>query len=199
MCAGCITELVLGAAEAKVGHSINVYDIRIPCDVPPLCYDFTNIDNFLNDPKVQAALGVNRSWEECNMSVHIALLGDWMKDFASDVALTLAKQVPVLIYSGRDDYICNYLGGWAWTNSMDWPGKAQFNAQNLTKWDMDGKKVGQFKTYNNFTFLEVENAGHMVPLDQPKVSLEMIRLFINGKPFGKDEEQFQNLLHINLF
>lgn len=196
---GLYTELVLAAAEAKVGHSINVYDIRIPCDVPPLCYDFSNVDTFLNSAKVQAALGVNRSWEECNMGVHLALLGDWMKDFASDVALTLAKQVPVLVYSGKDDYICNYEGGWDWTNGMSWPGKAQFNAKNLTKWIVDGETVGHFKTYNNFTFLEVDNAGHMVPLDQPKISLEMVRLFINGKLFGEDDEQFRNLLHLNLF
>ena len=196
---GVYMELVLTAAEQKIGHSINVYDIRIPCEDPPLCYNFSSIDNFLNDPKVQAALGVNRSWEECNTGVHLALLGDWMKDFAPDVALTLAKQVPVLVYSGKDDFICNYEGGWTWTNNMDWPGKEQFRAQNLTAWVVDGKKVGEFKTYNNFTFLEVENAGHMVPMDQPKIALEMIRLFINRKPFGKDDEQFQYLQHLNLF
>lgn len=26
----------------------NVYDIRIPCEVPPLCYDFSNTDSYLN-------------------------------------------------------------------------------------------------------------------------------------------------------
>ena len=30
----------------------NVYDIRMPCDKPPLCYDFSTSDNFLNDEKV---------------------------------------------------------------------------------------------------------------------------------------------------
>jgi len=30
----------------------NVYDIREGCDVPPLCYDMSNSDNFLNQDKV---------------------------------------------------------------------------------------------------------------------------------------------------
>jgi len=36
----------------------NVYDIRDKCSNPPLCYDFSNIDNFLARPDVIAALGV---------------------------------------------------------------------------------------------------------------------------------------------
>ena len=28
-----------------------------------------------------------------------------------------------LVYSGDQDFICNYLGGQAWTLNMDWSGK----------------------------------------------------------------------------
>lgn len=30
----------------------NVYDIRKGCDVPPLCYDLSNSDKFLNNATV---------------------------------------------------------------------------------------------------------------------------------------------------
>lgn len=36
----------------------NVYDIRDACSDPPLCYNFSNIDNFLARPDVIQALGV---------------------------------------------------------------------------------------------------------------------------------------------
>ena len=197
---GAYTEAVLAAAELNEGRTINVYDVRIPCKVPPLCYDFSNVDSFLNQPDVQAALGVNRTWEECNMGVHVALLGDWMKEFETDVALTLEKGVKVLVYSGKVDYICNYKGGLAWTSAMNWPGKSQFNAKNFTDWNFNGKKVGASRSYSNFTFLEVENAGHMVPHDQPEVALEMVRLFMTDKPFSNvEEKRFQKLKNLVFF
>ena len=30
----------------------NTYDIRIPCEKPPLCYDFSKVDQFLALPEV---------------------------------------------------------------------------------------------------------------------------------------------------
>eukprot|EP00666_Eupelagonemidae_sp_cell4sb_P016631 gene16631-20074_t len=34
----------------------NVYDMRIPCEVKPLCYDFSNVATYLKRADVQAAL-----------------------------------------------------------------------------------------------------------------------------------------------
>ena len=193
-------ELVLKVAEGNINRSINIYDTRIPCDSPPLCYDFTNIDNFLNSDEVREALGVNRSWTECNMGVHLALLGDWMKEFETDVVLTLEKGVRVLVYSGKNDFICNYMGGHDWTDQMKWPGKTQFDAKNFTDWIIDGKKVGEFKSYQNLTFLEVESAGHMVPMDQPEVALEMVRIFLENKPFmDVNKKHYRKLRTLKLF
>lgn len=43
--------------------------------------------------------------------------------------------------------------------------------------------------YDNFAFLRVYEAGHMVPYDQPEHSLEFINTWIHGhekkKPFKK--------------
>lgn len=45
----------------------NVYDIREPCTYPPLCYDFSQSDVFLNEADVQTTLGVEgRKWVECD-------------------------------------------------------------------------------------------------------------------------------------
>ena len=42
--------------------------------------------------------------------------------------------------------------------------KAQFK-----DWMVDGKLAGEVKTGGGMTFLQVEDAGHMVPANQPKV------------------------------
>lgn len=43
-------------ADSVLGNPLspkfNVYDIRIPCEHPTLCYDFSQADTFLNSEKV---------------------------------------------------------------------------------------------------------------------------------------------------
>jgi carboxypeptidase C (cathepsin A) len=41
-------------------------------------------------------------------------------------------------------------------------------------WLVDGKPAGALKNVDNFKFLKVFDAGHMVPMDQPKVALSML-------------------------
>ena len=70
-------------ADTIIGNPLqpkfNVYDIREECASPPLCYDFSQSDSFLNDATVQETLGVvGRKWVECDSMVHTYLLGDWM-------------------------------------------------------------------------------------------------------------------------
>jgi len=42
---------------------------------------------------------------------------------------------------------------------------------------------GEYKKVDNFVFLRVYNAGHMVPMDQPMASLQMLEQFMN--PWAK--------------
>lgn len=45
---------------------LNVYDIRIPCEVPGLCYDFSRVETFLQNPEVScSALHMARLQEIC--------------------------------------------------------------------------------------------------------------------------------------
>lgn len=110
-----------------VSPSFNPYDIRIPCDKPPLCYDFSLLDKFLLQPEVEKRLGVaGRSWTSCNMLVHTVLLGDWMVDFSAVVTYLLQSGVKGLVYSGDKDFVCNWRGGEAWTNALDWDHNEEF-------------------------------------------------------------------------
>lgn len=93
---------------------LNPYDIRIPCAVRPLCYDFSNVEKFLNLESTRKALHVDEehshSWAACNFGINMKFHTDWMKDFSGYVADLLNDGIPALIYAGDVDFICNYLG-----------------------------------------------------------------------------------------
>jgi len=178
-------EAILAEVGVTVGYVPNPYNYKIPCDDPPLCYDFSLADKYLAQPSVQQALGVTgHDWTECNMEVHIFLLADWMANLDTVIPGLLESNYQVLVYSGMLDFICNWVGGELWTTQMPWSGQQQFNNANYTDWHVDGKVAGHAKTAKNLTFLKVENAGHMVPMDQPANSLDMLKRFLNNQPFN---------------
>ena len=80
--------------------------------------NFTNVvvTAFFNDPTVQQSLGAKQTeWDSCDTTVYMDLLDDWMVDMATVVPDLLEGGIPVLVYSGDQDYVCNYLGGKGWT------------------------------------------------------------------------------------
>lgn len=162
---------------------LNPYDISEPCRVPGLCYNFTNVDQWLNSASTQAALGVSGKWQSCNYQVNSDFSADWMRNYQQDVPPLLGDNIPVLIYAGDYDFICNWLGNQAWTLALDWSGKAAFNAATPTSWVVNGAAAGEVRSAGGFHFLRVYKAGHMVPHDQPAAALQMLNTFISGGKF----------------
>ncbi|CAN9087590.1 unnamed protein product [Alternaria alternata] len=163
----------------------NVYDVRKPCGSNSLCYDELDwIQGYLNKKEVMKAVGAEVSnYESCNFDINrnFLLQGDWMKPFHRVVPGILEK-IPVLIYAGDADYICNWLGNKAWTEALEWPGAKDYKKAQMEdfKIDGDGKTVGQVKSSGNFTFMRLHAGGHMVPYDQPEASLEMLNRWLSG-------------------
>ncbi|KAL3759807.1 hypothetical protein ACHAWU_007551 [Discostella pseudostelligera] len=162
---------------------LNPYDITKECGDNPLCYDFSHIEKFMNSASTKKALHVdeqNPTWQTCNMMINLSFHVDWMKDFAPYVADLLNDGIPALIYAGDLDFVCNYLGNRAWTLNLDWKHKNEFQAAEEKDWNNGG---GLARTSNGLTFLQVFDAGHMVPSDQPEHALQMITQFLNGEAF----------------
>jgi len=177
-------ESVLAEMGVTLGYYPNPYDYTIECAVPPLCYDFSLMDQFLAQPKVLKALGVspNADYSDCNQIVHTLMLEDWMANL--DVVIpSLLSEYRVLVYSGELDFICNWMGGYAWASQLKWNGQQQFNQTAWKNWMVGGKAAGTSKTSLNLTFLKVANAGHMVPMDQPLNALDMLKRFLKNNPF----------------
>ncbi|RMD42409.1 hypothetical protein DV735_g2741, partial [Chaetothyriales sp. CBS 134920] len=170
----------------------NVYDVRGKCqDSSNLCYSQLGwISKWLNEKSVIKALGVEvDSYDSCNFDINRNFLfqGDWMKPYHRLVP-GLIEQLPVLIYAGDADFICNWLGNKAWAEALDYPEHAKFAAAELQDLHLDGDKdqakIGEVKSYGNFTFIRIYGGGHMVPLDQPEASLEFFNRWLDGEWFN---------------
>lgn len=162
----------------------NVYDVRGQCE-GQLCYSqMQYIDDYLNQPEVKAAVGAEvDNYESCNFDINRNFLftGDWMKpDFRDAIIEVLDSGLPVLIYAGDKDFICNWLGNQGWTNRLEWKGSAGFSAAPVQKWHNGKTHAGDVKNYDKFTFLRIFDGGHMVPFDQPENSLDMVNRWISG-------------------
>jgi len=164
--------------------NINYYDVRKQCTPPPLCYNLDPITNYLNLPSVQTTLGVNQTWEACNDNVYSYFENmDFEFSYRFDIPILL-ETVPVYLYNGNYDLICNFYGTSSYLNAMPWSGQNGFNkATNGTWTGPNGQPAGNFRTYENLNYVVVYNAGHMVPHDQPENALDLLNHIITGKPF----------------
>jgi cathepsin A (carboxypeptidase C) len=166
---------------------LNPYDIRRKCDNEGgECYDqMLYVEDYLNLEFVKNAVGASNIdiFSSCDETVfrNFIVDGDEAKPFQQYVAELLEFGIPVLIYAGDKDYICNWLGNHAWTDALDYSKHAEFEAEVLKPWlTKDNKLAGEVKNYDKFTFLRIYDAGHMVPFDQPENSLDMVNRWIQG-------------------
>ncbi|GAA98884.1 uncharacterized protein L969DRAFT_51213 [Mixia osmundae IAM 14324] len=145
------------------------------------------IEEYLNQETVRHDLGVDheagkgvRKFKGCGSKTfaQFTATGDGAKPSYEEVVYTLSHQVPVLVYAGDYDLICNALGNEAWTLALDWPGKEAYNSLPLTDWfaSPDAKqRAGEMRSFGNLSFATVNKAGHFAPYEQPVNSLALIQ------------------------
>ena len=96
------------------------------------------------------------------------------------VSNLLNADIPLLFYNGIHDLVCHHVGNEIFLEQLDWKYQSEYNAANRFGWTSSstGRFVGYMKHYRNLMFLKVLDAGHVVPLDLPRESLEMMQTFI---------------------
>ncbi|KAG2645322.1 hypothetical protein PVAP13_2KG363470 [Panicum virgatum] len=152
-----VCNTIFSAIRTIIG-SKNYYDIRKPC-VGSLCYDFSNLEKFLNKKTVRESLGVGDiEFVSCSPSVYEAMLLDWMRNLEVGIPELLENDIKVLIYAGEYDLICNWLGNSRWVNSMEWSGKEAFVSSSDKPFTVDGKEAGVLKSHGPLSFLKVVSA-----------------------------------------
>ncbi|KAL3625694.1 hypothetical protein CASFOL_030223 [Castilleja foliolosa] len=164
----------------RANPHLNLYDIRIN-STGPRFYDHSPIQQFLNQSNVKTALGVgNMSFVLSSQRVFDTMLGDMMRNMAIYIPELLEDGIKLLLYDGEYDFLCNWMGNWKWVHDMRWSGQRGFQRASEVSFIVNRTEAGSQKSYGNLMYLKVHNAGHMVPMDQPKEALEMLRRWING-------------------
>ncbi|KAF9533625.1 carboxypeptidase C [Crepidotus variabilis] len=182
---------------------LNPYDVRRKCDRSekgdgPLCYKQMGwIEAWMNNPSNKAALGVNpdRNFASCNMEVNQAFTmnGDGMHNSAALLPELVDGGVRLLVYAGNADMMCNYLGNSRWVEALPTKFSGEFKKSKVIPWITadSGKVAGEVRsaggegfTAGNVTFVNVYNAGHMVPYDQPDAALDLFTRWIRDTPLS---------------
>ncbi|GJZ89880.1 serine carboxypeptidase-like protein [Tanacetum coccineum] len=164
----------------SIAGNINHYDIRKQCE-GSLCYDFSNMEDLLSKQSVKEALGVGDiDFVSCSPVVYQAMIMDWMRNLEAGIPHLLEDGIKLLVYAGEYDLICNWLGNSRWVHAMEWSGQKAFGATADVPFKVDGSEAGLFKTHGPLSFLKVHDAGHMVPMDQPKAALSMLKRWVKG-------------------
>ena len=111
--------------------NFNVYDVRLPCERMGLCYPDDHMWQLMNTLEYRDVMNIPKKqedlWEECSAMPHLALTFDHDSSLGYYLAPLLDSGVPVLIYNGDQDYICNWVGGSYWTDALVWDGQKEFN------------------------------------------------------------------------
>lgn len=168
----------------------NMYDVRLR-DTYPACGmnwppDLTSITPYLRRSDVIQALHINSAkssgWQECNGAV-----GSNFKAKTSvpsvDLLPDLLKKVPILLFSGAEDLICNHVGTEYMINNLEWNGGKGFelapgNWAPRRNWTFEGEVAGFWQEARNLTYVLFHNSSHMVPFDYPRRTRDMLDRFM---------------------
>ncbi|KAH0495154.1 hypothetical protein TgHK011_008721 [Trichoderma gracile] len=168
----------------------NMYDVRLRDEYPSCGMnwppDLAAVTPYLRRKDVVEALHINSAratgWQECSGAVGSSFQA---KTSAPSVDLLpdLLKEVPVLLFSGAEDLICNHIGTENMINNLEWNGGKGFeiapgNWAPRRKWTFEGEVAGFWQEARNLTYVLFYNSSHMVPFDYPRRTRDMLDRFM---------------------
>ena len=174
----------------KNGRCVNMYDVRLDDDYPSCGMawppDLATVTPYLRRQDVIEALHINKGkqsgWTECAGAVSANF--DGRKSKASITMLPkLLEQIPTILFSGDQDFICNHLGTEELIQNMEWNGGKGFELSPGTwaprrDWTFEGEPAGFYQEARNLTYIVFYNSSHMVPFDYPRRTRDMLDRFI---------------------
>jgi len=184
---GMLTLDVAKVREKKVKGEemcINIYDVRLD-DTKPACGmnwppDIEHVTSYLDRSDVVNALHASShsgKWVECRGTIHSHFEETKLNASITVLPKVLSK-LPVLIFAGDQDLICNYVGLEAMMKSMTWNGGTGLGTVETKSWSVNNVPAGTWVTSRNLTYAKIFNASHMAPYDVPHITHDMILRFM---------------------
>ncbi|KAG2143613.1 alpha beta-hydrolase [Suillus clintonianus] len=185
-CEGLLTFVLKSKSRTVDGQQkcVNIYDVRLEDDAP-FCGmqwppDLKNISSYLARRDVIRALHAeakSENWVEC-----LGRVSTEMNDYLSPSSVTLLpavlEKIPVLLFAGDQDFICNYMGIETMIKSLTWNGAKGLGKVQTKSWTVNDIPAGTWVSSRNLTYAKIFNASHMVPYDVPEIAHDMILRFM---------------------
>ncbi|KAK3670525.1 Cell death protease [Recurvomyces mirabilis] len=187
-CEGILQEIL--RLTAKNGDCINMYDTRLH-DSYPSCGmswppDLKQVTPYLRRSDVISALHINpdkkTGWQECNGQV-----SSNFKAYNSPPAVTLLpgllEQLPIILFSGDKDLICNHIGTETLISNLIFNnGTGMETSPGVyaprRDWSFENEPAGIYQSARNLTYIKFYNSSHMVPFDFPRRTRDMLDRFM---------------------
>ena len=106
------------------------------------------------------------------------------RSFLSQLSSVVQSGVQTVVWAGDADWICNWFGGLAAANAVNYGGTSAFNAAALKSYTVGGTAAGTFKNIQNFSFARIFGAGHEVPFYQPAAALQVFKQTMQQQPLS---------------
>ncbi|KAK3500226.1 Alpha/Beta hydrolase protein [Neurospora hispaniola] len=179
-----------GVGASGKNQCYNMYDVRLKDDYPSCGMawppDLKSVTPYLRKKEVIKALNINENkstgWTECNGQVGMNF-NPKTKPSITLLPDILSAGVPILLFSGAEDLICNHLGTEALISNMEWNGGKGFELTPGTwatrrDWTFEGEPAGFWQQARNLTYVLFYNSSHMVPFDYPRRTRDMLDRFM---------------------
>ena len=100
--------------------------------------------------------GKSAGWVECNASVRNAFTN---QNSPSSITLLsgILEKIPIMLFAGDQDLICNYVGIEALISALTWNGGTGLGQVQTQSWTVDGTPAGTWVTSRNLTYVKVWN------------------------------------------
>ncbi|KAJ1906477.1 Cell death protease [Coemansia sp. IMI 209127] len=184
-----IPSVFLDEGGPSPGMCYNQYDLRLT-DTHPACGmnwppEVGIFTQYFNRKDVQRAINIPDGmaparWAECNNVPNARLRSDTSPP-AISFFKTILEHIPILLFVGKDDYMCNYIGmEWSISN-LTWAGSKGFTSHSkASDWTINGAVVGTVQSERGLTYALIDEASHMVGVDRPREVLDLFSAFTNA-------------------
>lgn len=185
---------ILDSVANPNGYRLNYYDVRkfaanLNLDFPP---GRAAVEKYLNIDAVREAIHAKSSqrYRECSSGVYAALAHEDGLSTLDQVSFTLEHGVRTLFYNGQWDMMCNHVATERLLYELEWRNATEFYKAKRFVWTVPNitASAGFVKEGGGLTYVVVADSGHMVPMDVPVVSLDLVKRFLAQKSF-KDHRQ----------
>ena len=141
----------------------------------------------LMNGRIKKKLGIpkNVRWGAQRVNVSEYQKIELLKPVTEQVSKLLQNSVPVVVYQGQLDVICNTPGAERWIKKLNWAGLKNFLLAKRKPLYLKGHSTRNtaafLKEYSYLKLYYILKAGHRIPIDAGEMTLEMLNQVLRNQ------------------